>query len=183
MTHVAGGLGHTLAATNSGTLWSWGDNRSGQCGLGEQVSRQIGPSMVKTLMLEREECVQSISCGVAHNVLLTTHGRLFTWGCEDSGASGAHGTIQHHPRVMQHPNSQGVSWLYATCGAHHTVAIDTAGHAWAWGRGNDYQLGNLKREASSHPVPIMLEGNPVSDVIAVAAGWAHTFVATKAGME
>ena len=51
MTGVAAGLGHTVACTDSGDVYSWGWNADGQLGLGNDQSRGE-PELVSHAQLE-----------------------------------------------------------------------------------------------------------------------------------
>jgi len=51
VTRVAAGLGHTVACTDSGDVYSWGWNADGQLGLGDDQSRGE-PELVSHAQLE-----------------------------------------------------------------------------------------------------------------------------------
>lgn len=51
VTGVAAGLGHTVACTDSGDVYSWGWNADGQLGLGDDQSRGE-PELVSHAQLE-----------------------------------------------------------------------------------------------------------------------------------
>lgn len=65
-----------MATTNSGSLFTWGLNMSGQLGLGDFVDR-FYPEHVK-LLAEHE--IRHISGGQLHSGAVTASGKLFMWG-------------------------------------------------------------------------------------------------------
>ena len=83
VSHVACGMFHTLAATREGHLYAFGDNASGQLGLGK-----FGPPAVAEPTLVPETAGRSgghlhVSCvaaGDEFSAAASVEGRLFTWG-------------------------------------------------------------------------------------------------------
>lgn len=70
------GACHSLALTDSGTVYVWGKNSQGQCGLGhlDDVSR---PTLVTALV---SETIVQITAGWEHSVARTDIGALYSWG-------------------------------------------------------------------------------------------------------
>ncbi len=66
----------TLAATENGSLWSWGDGSYGKLGKGE-LKGSKSPSMVKNFTLEGG--ISQLECGSQFSVLLTKEGKVYTW--------------------------------------------------------------------------------------------------------
>lgn len=67
--------GHIAAVTESGDLYLWGDNQSGQIGNGKNESNVLSP--VQILL---EEKVKQVSLGDGHSAAVTEDGRLYLWG-------------------------------------------------------------------------------------------------------
>jgi RCC1 and BTB domain-containing protein len=81
---IACGNGHSLVLTEIGHIYCWGYNAYGQLGLGDSTSRNIP----QKLDLKNNETVESISCGFAHSLFLTTDGDIYAFGLNNFGQIG-----------------------------------------------------------------------------------------------
>ncbi|KMZ64078.1 Regulator of chromosome condensation (RCC1) family with FYVEzinc finger domain [Zostera marina] len=150
---VACGEYHTCAVSVHGDLFTWGDgtNNIGLLGHGSDVShwmpkRVCGP-------LEGIQ-VHLIACGTWHSALVTTNGKLFTFGDGSFGVLG-HGDRESslYPREVEYLSKS--KTLKVACGAWHTAAIievsgqfattansSTSKKLFTWGDGDKYRLGH-----------------------------------------
>lgn len=91
----AAGSDHSLALTSDGTVWSWGNNCSGQLGPGPGVtSTSSRPTPVPVSGLPAGQVVALAAGGTAgggHSVALTASGGVWAWGRADvtGGGSGS----------------------------------------------------------------------------------------------
>jgi RCC1 and BTB domain-containing protein len=76
---IACGGQHSLALTDTGKVYSWGFNKTGQLGIDNTVNT-IENTPVK-INLSEDLIIKSISCGFAHSLLLTTDGDIYAFGC------------------------------------------------------------------------------------------------------
>lgn len=84
VTSIAAGLDYALAITNDG-LYAWGQNSSGQLGIGSQINKAYRTKVQfssKTVIT-----VKSISAGRDHNLAVTSDG-LYAWGSNAYGKLG-----------------------------------------------------------------------------------------------
>jgi len=82
---VACGSGHTCALTDNGSLWTWGDNKYGQLGHGNQ--QDLGqPTRVTTL--QAVDSVTVVACGQEFTAAVLANGQLYTWGLGWNGQLG-----------------------------------------------------------------------------------------------
>ncbi|KAK6159975.1 hypothetical protein DH2020_003356 [Rehmannia glutinosa] len=150
---VACGEYHTCAVTISGDLYTWGDG-SLNCGLlghGSGVSHWI-PKKVCGPIVGLQ--VSFVSCGPWHTALLTSAGRLFTFGDGTFGALG-HGDRSgtNIPREVE--ALKGLQTTRVACGVWHTAAVvevasnsgqspnqTLVGTLFTWGDGDKGQLGH-----------------------------------------
>ena len=72
---IAAGSVHTLARTDDGRLYSWGQGTYGRLGHGHS-SGSLTPKLIRGL--ERQTVVQ-ISCGSSFNVVLDDKGVMYSW--------------------------------------------------------------------------------------------------------
>jgi len=132
---VAMGQDFTLAIDTSGTLWAWGNNPSGQLGIGGTSSTS---TPLKVVGLPANAVVQAVAAGQAFSVAVvnvgTDHGRIYAWGSNTFGQLGQGTTdnnVHSTPLFVGSANSRRYTAVPATGLA--VVAIDTTGALWAWG--------------------------------------------------
>ena len=146
----AGGL-HTLALSRNGHVFSWGCNDEKALGHSAQeftVSRVHGLD---------EECVVQITCGDSISAALTAEGKIFTWGTfrdskgvigvesgghrrsKSDGEEFAHDDFHILPTLLKELSHLRVKSISA--GANHLLALTDDGEVYAWGCGEQGQLG------------------------------------------
>jgi alpha-tubulin suppressor-like RCC1 family protein len=79
---ISCGSRHALALTESGCVYSWGNNNWGQLGVGDK-----GNSQIPTLVILKDIIIDKISCGRVHSLLLSRDGDIYFFGditCEQS---------------------------------------------------------------------------------------------------
>lgn len=76
-------LGHTysMLLTESGRVFSWGDNYYGQLGNNQDKSIYDTPQEITSFFnLGENEIVEDIAVGSSHSMATTSNNRVFTWG-------------------------------------------------------------------------------------------------------
>jgi alpha-tubulin suppressor-like RCC1 family protein len=170
---ISAGNWHTAALKTDGTVWTWGENGSGQLGDGTQTDRWT-PGVVPGL-----NGVIAIATGYHYVVALKSDGTVWAWGANGDGQLGDN-TYTYRYSPVQVKGPEGVGWLTdvvgIACGGSHTVAVKTDGTVWAWGYNNTGQLGD--DTLTKRPAPVQVKGQgavgSLTDVDAVAAGGNHT---------
>ena len=127
--------GNSSAARRvDGTLWTWGDNSSGQLGTGD-ASAHTTPVQVGT-----DADWQSVSVGGDDMAAIKTNGSLWTWGANSFGQLATGGTIGSWSPVQV---GTGGTWSSVDLRADSRLyALDTSGLLWAAGYNADGELGD-----------------------------------------
>ncbi len=145
---VATGSFHTVALSETGRVYTWGYNGSGQLGLGE-AEQQLAPRQVESKWLsflkqgDPAERVVFVAAGGESTTAVTLSGRLYTWGCGFYGLLG-HGDVlnkQLPTLVRGFGTSSGSRVVMAACSSFHTLVVTQDGGLWACGKGSEGQLG------------------------------------------
>jgi alpha-tubulin suppressor-like RCC1 family protein len=172
---ISGGGYHTLALKTDGSLWSWGDNRSGQLGINDTTIRS---TPVTTLLGGTNW--KSIACGQYHTIALKTDGTLWSWSRNANGELGINDTTNRITPVTTLIG--GTNWKSIAGGGYHTVAIKTDGTLWSWGFNFGGVLGVNNTTSRSTPVTTLLGGTNWKSIaggsfyaIAITAGQAVDF--------
>lgn len=119
-----------VAIKNDGTLWSWGNNTSGQLGQNSYTVSLSSPVQVGALTNWSK-----IVGGVNHCLAIKTDGTLWSWGGNSSGALGQN---QGAGNNRSSPTQIGAltTWSSVAASRYASFAIKTDGTLWSWG-GND----------------------------------------------
>ena len=119
---VAGGYGHTAAIKTDGTLWTWGNNSSGELGTNDITQRR---TPVQTL--NGGSNWKQVACGRFHTAAVKTDGTLWTWGYNNYGQVGDNTLGDNTPETNRFTPvttfAGGANWKQVSCGNIHTAAV------------------------------------------------------------
>ncbi|XP_047319627.1 PH, RCC1 and FYVE domains-containing protein 1-like isoform X2 [Impatiens glandulifera] len=157
---IACGEFHTCAVTSNGELYTWGDSTrcDGLLGHGSEISHWLPKRILGPL-----EGVQVgvVTCGTWHTALITSSGKLFTFGDGTFGALG-HGDKKSVPYPKEVESLSGLRTFSVSCGVWHTAAIVevivtqsssnvTSGKLFTWGDGDKNRLGHGDKDPRLKP--------------------------------
>lgn len=183
---LSAGRLHTFALTDYGRLFAWGFNGLGRLGDGSTTSRETPTDITAHFDLDDGETIANIYAGAVHNVALTSHGRVFTWGYNQEGQLGD-GTRTMRLSPVDITDAfrfrDGETVISVALGTAHTLLATNQGRVFAWGSNTDGQLG--VPTISERLTPYGISDHfvmPSSDSIKrVAASASHSFLLTDEG--
>lgn len=137
---IAAGGSHSLALKADGTVFAWGNNKSGQLGNGTRPADQNRPVSVKGL--SRGSGVIAIAAGASFSVALERDGTVVTWGKNKVGELGNGTTRDSSVPVKITSRGSGPVPTAVATGAYHALALRDDGTVIAWGDNSSGQLGS-----------------------------------------
>lgn len=172
---------HTLALTNDGRVYSWGSGKSLQLGYPNNASQiQTEPKLIASL-IDLKVKVIDISCGMAHSLIVSDVGYVYTFGNGTSGRLG-HGDQgeKTSPTLIKSLAMSNKFIVSGACGSTFNILIDDQGKMYSFGKNNVGQCGlNHANAVVLSPTLIPFDGD--KRVVAIAAGWEHSLCATLDG--
>ena len=146
-TSVKAGYDSSTGIKEDGSLWGWGSNFANQLGDGSTDQEDVPVDTASGNIW------QSVS-GIGRTGLgIKTGGALWGWGLNDTGQLGNNDTGNNSSVPIQIRSDK--TWQSASGGLYHSLAIDSDGKLWAWGKNHNGELGNNDAgNDSSVPVEI-----------------------------
>ncbi|KAA0721997.1 putative E3 ubiquitin-protein ligase HERC3 [Triplophysa tibetana] len=168
ISQVMCGNQHCIALSKDGQVFVWGENASGQLGLGKGEPSTRTPQPLKSL---GGIPLAQISAGGDHSFALSLSGAVFGWGRNSAGQLGLDDELDRAvPCHIKFLRSQKV--VFISCGEEHTAALTKEGGLFTFGNGSRGQLGHDSTHSEPLPRRVMeLMGTEVSQI---ACGRHHT---------
>jgi hypothetical protein len=148
---VSAGSFSTLVIEDDGTLWAWGENISGQLGIGSYVDQKRPVEIVGSRW-------KQVSVGGSYTTGIQSDDTFWGWGLK------ADNTRKNVPEKIGN-----ATWKRTSAGGGHVTGIQSDDTLWAWGYNHFGQLGDNTTFDKNFPVKI---GN--ADWKMVAACNSHT---------
>jgi alpha-tubulin suppressor-like RCC1 family protein len=174
---------HSLALTDSGCVFAWGNGKDGQLGVGE--FRGDGFCAKEPLQVDSiQSKVRSISCGARHSLAITEMDELLCWGLNNHGQCGQCSDSCDKvllPSEVKHLT--GMSILKVCAGIAHSVASTKLLGIQSWGWNSSGQLGVGTKESAGIPLLVEVLGMGAQDddmmsetTVDLSCGSMHTVV-------
>ncbi|XXF76180.1 Ig-like domain-containing protein [Myxococcaceae bacterium GXIMD 01537] len=167
------GQNSALAIRRDGTVWTWGENGSGQLGLGtppvegETHTPDVAMRAVPYAVPGLTDVVAG-AVGYDHMLVLRADGTVWAFGLNNVGQLGDGTTVSRDYPVRV----QGLTDVVRViAGSQHSAAIRADGSVWAWGRNQYGNLGQGTSDTLPHAQPLQVPG--LSDVVDLASGRDH----------
>ena len=134
---ISEGNEFSLLLLSDGTVYSFGENKNSELGLGESAPpRTTLPKHLPSL-----SNIKQISAGMTHAIALTKDGLVYAWGKNNYGQVSLEikGNVKSPYLVRPLKNIESVS---AAIG--YTLALDSNGHVWQWGSDSSKDVSSLE---------------------------------------
>lgn len=130
---IESGEQHSIALADDGTLWGWGSNTAGECGITPSnhlnVPTQIGS----------DNDWMDISCGAYHTLALKTDSTLYGWGFNSSYQLGTGDAVARYTPTLLFPGQKVKS---IDGGPYHSLIVTADGYLFGTGLGDSGQFGD-----------------------------------------
>jgi len=156
---VCAGFSHSLALTDSGSVFSWGRNNVGQLGL-RHYEHQSTPQQISGL-----EKIVGISSGTFHNVVVSENGSVYSWGGNGWGQLGVGDYYtRNKPKLVRRLADKKIISIFT--GARHSGAVTSSDVVYSWGNNLSGQLGlsSTKNRKRARPIE-NLNGKKIVSIV------------------
>ena len=144
---AAAGYEHSLIVTQHGHVFTFGADRTGQLGLGQdhkyesedpRAHFKATPQPVNITLDGNEVCITDVAAGAAHCIALDAKGRIFGWGNNDSGQLGGWWDEEDQDEVFferapVHMKLNGETTVRVAACGNNTYALNARGQLFQWG--------------------------------------------------
>ena len=180
VTFIAAGCLHTAAVTAHGSLFTWGEGKSGNLGHGDGKPRLV-PTLVPGNSFGGAKAIMA-ACGDDNTMVVTDDGGLWSCGiCHREGMTVDMELNDFFGFVQVRFPGDAARIVTVTAGSDHTMALDADGMVWTWGSGNMGELGHGDNKTRWAPTRLTAAGlgdtrigryqaRPVEGVLAIAMG-------------
>ena len=155
---------HSAAAATSGDVYAWGVGSEGELGNGTTTFAQTTPVAVS---LPAGVTATAIAGGGATGLAIGSNGTLYAWGFGPEGelGNGTTTAVQTTPVAVSLP--AGVTATAIAAGGFAGYAIGSNGTVYAWGVGDEGELGNgTTTSPQTTPVAVSLPAGVTATAIA-----------------
>ncbi len=174
----------TYLLTTEGRLFSWGSNEYGQLGDGTIISKNYPINITSKFSLQNGEKILHFSTGGFHCLLITSFGRVFSWGNNEYGQLGDESNINKNLPVeitnkFSLVNNEKIENIKVGLG--HSMVTTSMGRVYTWGNNEYGQLGDGTKTKRKKPTDVtrdfLFADNEKINFIALGA--LHSLVVTS----
>jgi len=171
------GESYGMALDYDGDAWCWGYNAEWQCGNFKAAGNAVQRLPIK---LDRAAYgipkLVKVTGGVFHSAALDENGAVWCWGLNNAGQLGR-GTSGRPSNYNENIPGKavfpaGVAIVDVEAGRDNTVALDSQGNVWCWGRNSQAECANGKTTFVPTPHNVVFPaGTPKIVQISLENGW------------
>ncbi|MBN3286869.1 RCC2 protein, partial [Polyodon spathula] len=197
---AACGRNHTMALTEAGCVFSFGENKLGQLGHGNQTDAVPTPAQIQY----NGQPIVKVACGAEFSMIVDCKGNLYSFGCPEYGQLGHNSDGKFIARaqriefdceliarrvaifvektkdgqILPVPN---VVVREVSCGANHTLILDSQKRVFSWGFGGYGRLGHAEQKDEMVPRLVKLFDFPGRGATQVHGGYQCSFAVSETG--
>jgi len=156
---------HSMALAGDGTVWGWGQNGSGQLGIGTLGADIALPVRVRQNSTEIMAGIEAVSTSSQRTYFIKEDGTVWGAGSNSNGELGigqiyggpCGGSSYCYPVQIKNSAAAGdflSDVLLVSAGSSHTVVKKSDGTAWAWGLNMAGEIGDGTLDRRYYPVQI-----------------------------
>ncbi|XP_060880843.1 uncharacterized protein LOC132952538 [Metopolophium dirhodum] len=154
---VSAGQYHSLAISASGQLWTWGWGVYGQLGHGA-IDDCEKPKLLKAL--ENENIISAYG-GYSHSIILTSNGKVFTFGSGSFGQLGNGSTTKITSPVPVYGLPEPIKCIYTAY--FHNLALSDVGRLYTWGSSPQVLRFHAQSQKRARNQLVLNEGDQADD--------------------
>ncbi|MFA7506709.1 MAG: hypothetical protein WCZ11_00575, partial [Bacilli bacterium] len=154
---ISAGGWHTALLTSKNQLYIWGYNQYRQLATGTKVDSSSPINITNKFELFHDEKIIDVNLGGYNSSLITSYGRIFTWGDNEFGNLG--GLFETMKQVsiditgnFNLNENEKIDKLYLR--NNHSAAISSSKRVFTWGVNASGQLGNGSFKIKKDPTDI-----------------------------
>ncbi|MCM2357051.1 MAG: zinc-ribbon domain-containing protein [Geobacteraceae bacterium] len=177
VTAISAGTNHRAVVKQDGTIWCLGKNDQGQLGDGSREIR-TGPVLVR-------QCrdVIKVAAGSDFTLALKRDGTVWGWGANIYATTAGGLMVKDSAVPVRISGLHNITDIavpgYSFSNGGHVLALDGSGTVWSRGFNNHGQLGQGTKSFSYVQTPARVA--ELKDIVAIAAGAAHSLALKKDG--
>lgn len=174
------GVYHCICIMENGNVYGWGQNTSGQLGIGDYDNR-TKPSLITFYNNENDgkniKKAKEFACGMHFTICLCEDGSVYGCGSTSYGKLGL-GELRDDenskPIPTKIPKLSSIESIAA--GSEHSLAINNKGELFCWGFNESWQLGTGEDHDELEPRKLDLNGKKV---MKISCGTQHSGFITE----
>ena len=168
---IAKGNQMSLALTQAGRAWSWGNNTYGNLGINSTTLKST-PTAISGAT--KTFCKIAGAAQTLHAI--DKNGKVWGWGANNYGVIGDNSVTSRRTPVSILGGAK--TFCDIIVGDFHTLAIDKNGRLWAWGFNNSGQLGIYSTTSTRTPKSVL---GGAKTFCQITAGYATSLAIDKSG--